>query len=120
MRIKKDLMDKCTKVGSLTLQKDALELEIKTLREAIDAEMKAGEQVDFNTDNQDFSMIKRLEDKAVMKDNETLFKLLGKKNFVESAKFSKTDIEKSFGKAVVADCIDHFESTTKLLLKKNE
>jgi len=118
MKLSKKGMEKCNRLGELTLQKDAIEAEIKELREDLDALFASGDTHDFAVGEQGFTLLKRPEDKAVMKNNVALFKILGKDNFIEIAKVSKTEIEKSFGKAVTADCVEGYETIEKLVLKK--
>jgi len=114
------LLEKCKALGSLTLQKDVLEIKIKALREEISQVLKAGDTLNFEVNNQLFHIINRLEDKAILRSNLNLFKILGRSNFIEVAKISKTEVEKAFGKALVAVCIDHFETSEKLVLTKSK
>lgn len=117
---KDKLLEKCKDLGSLTLQKDVLETKIKVLREEIAEVLKPGDALDFEADNQLFNIINRLEDKAIMKPNIDLFKILGKANFIEVSKISKTEVEKSFGKAVAVKIVDRYETSTKLVLTKRK
>ncbi len=116
----------CVRLGYLTLQKEKIEAEIKELRESLEKAINPGESIDFvvegyaDVEDQSFTLKNSIEDKAVLKTNEMLSKVLGKANFIEIAKISKTEVEKVFGKAVAVDCVDHYDTQNRLVLKKNK
>lgn len=120
MKLSKKGTEKCNRLGELTLQKDAIEAEIKVLREDLDVLFNVGDVFAFTVEDQKFEFLKRLEDVAVLKSNEELFKLLGKADFIDIAKVSKTAVEKAFGKAVAIECIDHFDPTERTVLVKKK
>jgi len=117
-RNKKKVLAKGERLGELTLQKEAIEEEIKGLRTDLEALMTAGEEVEFVAYDQKFRLAKQIEDKAILKEITVIRKVLGEKNFMIVAKVTKTDIETTFGKAVLADCILRYDEETKLVLRK--
>lgn len=117
-RNKKKVLAKGERLGELTLQKEAIEEEIKGLRTDLEALMTAGEEVEFVAYDQKFRLAKQIEDKAILKEITVIRKVLGEKNFMIVAKATKTDIETTFGKAVLADCILRYDEETKLVLRK--
>ena len=124
MKSGKILLKNAQRLGELTLRKEKLETEIKLVREFLEKSITEGESFDFEVigfadlDDQLFTITNRLEDKAVLKDNPALVKILGRDNFVSIAKISKTEVEKTFGKAVAASCVEKYETTPKLVLRK--
>ena len=117
-RNKKKVLAKGERLGELTLQKEAIEEEIKGLRTDLEALMTAGEEVEFVAYDKKFRLAKQIEDKAILKEITVIRKVLGEKNFMIVAKVTKTDIETTFGKAVLADCILRYDEETKLVLRK--
>jgi len=124
MKNGKKVLEKCERLGYLTLQKEKIEAEIGELRNHISATLKVGTNIAFevtgyaDVDDRSFTLIKRVEDKAVLITNQKISRIIGVANFIDVAKISKTEIEKQFGKAVIASCIDHFDSEEKLVLRK--
>ena len=114
------LLAKAELLGVKTLEKEALEAEIKSLRDDLNSLMSDGESLSFIAKEQDFLLRKRLEDKAILKTNATIFEILGKDNFIETAKVSKTALEELFGKAAMVKCIERYEVSSRLILSKKE
>ncbi len=119
MKVTKKVLTSAVHLGDLTLQKEGLEAEIKTLREELSKAIPAGDEFEFIAGVQKFTLINRLEDKAIMKSNQVISKIISPKLFIEIAKISKTEIEKEFGKATLSECVDHYETEPKLILKKS-
>jgi len=115
---KKKVLAKGERLGELTLQKEAIEAEIKELRTDLEIMLTTGEEVEFIASDQNFLLSKRIEDKAILKDTIAIRKVLGEKNFMIVAKVTKTDIESTFGKATLADCVLRYDEGYKLVLRK--
>ena len=118
MRTGKKLIEKCERLGYLTLKKEEIDAEIKELRECINEKMAVNDSLVFASEEQSFMISKRYQDKAVLKSNATIFKLLEKDSFISIAKINKMDIEKEFGKAVLAECVDRYTTDEVLVLRK--
>lgn len=118
MKPSKKILSKSERLGELTLQKEVIEAEIKELRTDLESMLTAGEEVEFVASDQKFLLKKRIEDKAILKDTTAIRKVIGEKNFMIVAKVTKTDIESTFGKATLADCVLRYDEETKLVLRK--
>lgn len=117
---KRDIVKKATTLASLTIEKTRIDEEIAKIRLDLESILVADDPIEFDYADLSWNLCLKTEDKAVLKDNKAIIKILGQPNFNEVAKVTKTDLIKAFGVGTTANCVDHYDPTTKLILSKKK
>jgi len=118
----KEWLSNVKELAKLTLEKEETETKIKKLREVIITKMKGGDDFSFVEPESKITFIIKLQlqDVAVLKPNDKIFKLLGVENFISIAKINKTELDKQFGAATTSKCIASYNTKETLVLRKEK
>ena len=114
--IKSDLADQLVKVKR---EIDALEHESRIIRDQLTKLLKDYEKVEVSGRGYAFTVSKDVREKRILVDNATLAASLGKQKFLEIAKVSPVDLEKSVNPKEFKKFVSRVETSEVIVVRQN-